>query len=190
MVSNQFDNVVVFLADEKPEMRRLLLDAFRSNDLRGVREFSDSKALEIAASASVPPDLIVIDVALPGGDVFAMVKRIRAGDLGVNPFVPVILMTWNADGVAIKNAVDCGVDYILAAPFSPADVFKRIKILINERKPFVVTSEYIGPDRRRDPGRGDTEIPQIDVPNTLRAKARGEHVDLVDLGAAVSEARE
>jgi hypothetical protein len=32
--------------------------------------------------------------------------------------------------------------------------------LINERKPFVVSSEYIGPDRRRDPSRGDTDIPQ------------------------------
>ena len=51
----------------------------------------------------------------------------------------------------------------------------------------MVTSEYIGPDRRRDPGRGDTDIPQIEVPNTLRAKAKGEHVDLTDLGAAVSE---
>jgi len=92
MASNKFDNVVVFLGDEKPEMRRLFLDAFRSNDLRSVREFSDSKTLEIAASAGVPPDLIVTDMALPGGDVFAMVKRIRAGDLGVNPFVPIIFI--------------------------------------------------------------------------------------------------
>ena len=175
------------MGDEKSEMRRLLLDAFRSNELRGVREFSNFKALEIAASAGVPPDLIVTDTAISGGNVFAMVERIRTGDLGANPFVPVILMTWNADGVAIKKAVNCGVDFILAAPFSPADVFKRIKILINERKPFVVTSEYIGPDRRRDPGRGDTDILQIEVPNTLRAKAKGEHVDLTDLGAAVSE---
>jgi len=160
MASNQFVNVVVLLGDEKSEMRRLLLDAFRSNELRGVREFSNFKALEIAASAGVPPDLIVTDAALPDGDLFALVERIRTGDLGANPFVPVILMTWNADGVAIKNAVDCGVDFILAAPFSLADVFKRIKILINERKPFVVSSEYIGPDRRRDPSRGDTDIPQ------------------------------
>ncbi|MGB0551073.1 MAG: hypothetical protein ACPGQV_00625 [Alphaproteobacteria bacterium] len=115
-----------------------------------------------------------------------MVERIRNGDLGANPFVSVTFMIWNADGVAIKRAVDCGVDF-LAAPFSPADVFKRIKILINERKPFVVKSEYIGRHRRRDPGRSDTDIPQIEAANTLRAKAKSDHVDVTDLGAAVSE---
>ena len=97
-------------------------------------------------------------------------------------------MTWNADGEVIKKAVDCGADYILAAPFAPADVFKRVRILINDRKPFIVTSDYIGPDRRRDLGRGDSSIPLIDVPNTLRTKANGEVVDLTELSAAVNDA--
>lgn len=188
MPSDQLDNVVVLLADDKVEIRRLMHDAFRNNGMRGVREFPNLSALEVAASASIPPDLIVTDASLPGGDIFAMIEAIRAGDIGVNPFVPIIFMTWNADGDMIKNAVNSGADYILAAPFSPADVFKRIKILINERKPFVVTSDYIGPDRRRDPTRGDNEIPVIDVPNTLRLKARGENVDLSQLNSAVSEA--
>ena len=82
MASNQFDNVVVLLGDEKSEMRRLLLDAFRSTELWGVREFSNFKALEIAASAGVPLDLIVTDTAITGGNIFAMVERIRNGDLG------------------------------------------------------------------------------------------------------------
>ena len=40
------------------------------------------------------------------------------------------------------------------------------------RKPFVVTSDYIGPDRRTKSEGTRTENSSIDVPNTLEAKAR------------------
>ena len=65
---------------------------------------------------------------------------------------------------------------------------KGVRILINDRKPFIVTSDYIGPDRRRYLGRGDSSIPLIDVPNTLRTKANGEVVDLTELSTAVNDA--
>ena len=188
MPNKQFDNVVVLLADAKSEMRRLIHDAFRSNGLREVRDCSGFEALQVAMTSGVPPDLIVTDAKLPGGDVFGLVSRLRGGEVGVNPFVPVIFMTWNADAQVIKNAADCGADYILAAPISADDVFKRVRVLINDRKPFVVTSDYIGPDRRRDPNRGDSDIPLIEVPNTLRTKAKGEVVDLGALRSAVDEA--
>ncbi|MED6311801.1 MAG: response regulator [Pseudomonadota bacterium] len=188
MAQENVDNVIMLLADGKAEMRRLMYDGFRSYGMREVRDFSNFQALEVAASAGVPPDLIVTDTTLPGGDIFELIGKIRTGDIGCYPFVPIILLTWNADGEVIKKAVDCGADYILAAPFAPADVFKRVRILINDRKPFIVTSDYIGPDRRRDPGRGDSSIPLIDVPNTLRTKANGEVLDLMELSAAVNDA--
>jgi len=73
-------------------------------------------------------------------------------------------------------------------PLSPAQVFDRIRVLINNRKPFVVTSDYIGPDRRKDAARG-SEIPTIDVPNTLRSKVKGESLDSADIVRAVKEAQ-
>ena len=187
MANENFDKIVVLLADAKAEMRRLVHDAFRNFGLRGVRDYSSVMALQASIASNVQPDLIVTDARFPDGEVFGLVERMRRGDLGNNPFVPVILMTWNADADLIKKAVDCGVDYILAAPISPQDVFKRIQILIADRKPFVVTSDYIGPDRRRDPSRGDSDIPLIDVPNTLRSRALGEIVDLDALDAMVQE---
>lgn len=188
MSSENLGEIVALLADGKAEMRRLMHDAFRSYGLRGVRDFSGFKTFEVAMHSGVPPDLIITDATLPDGDVIGLIERVRTGDIGENPFVPIILMTWNADATLIKRAVDCGVDFILAAPISPKDVFKRIQNLVTERKPFVVTSDYIGPDRRRDPSRGDSEIPLIDVPNTLRSKVRGEPVDYTALKAAVGDA--
>ena len=125
---------------------------------------------------------------MPGGDIFEVVSRMRRGEKGDNPFVPVIMLTWDANADVIRKAAGCGVDDILAAPISPADLFGRIKTLVSKRKPFVVTSDYIGPDRRRDAGRNAGDgIPLIDVPNTLRSKAMGEPVNVSDLKAAVGE---
>lgn len=45
-------------------------------------------------------------------------------------------------------------------------------LLIEARKPFVVTTDYVGPDRRKTSDREDT-IPRVEVPNPLRAKAIG-----------------
>ena len=51
-----------------------------------------------------------------------------------------------------------------------------------------MTSDYIGPDRRRDVSRdGADGIPLIDMPNTLKTKAMGERVNVADLKAAVGE---
>jgi hypothetical protein len=62
-------------------------------------------------------------------------------------------------------------------------------VLAGQRKPFVVTADYIGPDRRKDPDRG-SEIPLIDVPNTLKAKAEGKPIMMNDLDAMIGKARQ
>lgn len=74
-------------------------------------------------------------------------------------------------------------DVLIAAPVSPALILDRIDSLVNNRKPFVVTSEYIGPDRRFLDDR-ESEIELINVPKSLREKALGQfntsrHKDLV-----------
>jgi hypothetical protein len=87
--------------------------------------------------------------------------------------------------------VNSGADDLLAAPISPAKLFTRIDVLVGNRKPFVVTSDYIGPDRRKNPG-GDgdrqSSIPILEVPNTLRAKALGETIDIARLQDAIDGA--
>lgn len=181
-------DIVVVLGDPKSETRRLLRGAMAASGYREVRECADIKAVETHVESAVPPDLLITDTKMPGGDIFEVISRMRRGEKGDNPFVPVIMLTWDANADVIRKAVGCGVDDILAAPISPADLFGRIKTLVSKRKPFVVTSDYIGPDRRRDAGRNAGDgIPLIDVPNTLRSKAMGEPVNVSELKAAVGE---
>ncbi len=50
---------------------------------------------------------------------------------------------------------------------------RRIRNIVDSRKPFVVTLDYIGPDRR-DAGSRASAAPRVEVPNALRAKARND----------------
>ena len=76
----------------------------------------------------------------------------------------------------MRGIIQAGADDIIAKPLSAGQLLQRISMLIKARKPFVVTSNYIGPDRRK-PGeedRGGEQVQQIKVPNVLRAKAMGD----------------
>ena len=188
MAEPNVGDISVVLGDPKSETRRLIRGAMTASGYRDIRECPDMKKLENNLASSVPPDLVITDTKMPGGDIFSVISKLRRGEIGENPFVPVIMLTWNANADIIRKAAGCGVDDILAAPISPSDLFGRIKTLVARRKPFVVTSDYIGPDRRRDAVRGGPDsIPLIDVPNTLRSKAKGEPISAADLKAAVGQ---
>ncbi len=118
------------------------------------------------------PDVLVLDTGLEDGDVCDVIKQIRNYEIGDNPFVPVIVTTWDPDRDLVRRVANCGTDAMLVKPISPGQLFERMEALAFRRRPFVVTSDYTGPDRRSDDDRG-SEIPQIEVPNTLLAKANG-----------------
>ena len=97
----------------------------------------------------------------------------RAGDVGKNPFVVIMATAWKRSDEIIREAIDAGVDDLLIQPLSSDRVIDRIGYQVRARKQFIVTTDYIGPDRRNDVQREqDTKdgFEAMDVPNTLRDK--------------------
>ncbi len=135
------------------------------------------------------PALIMAETTGHEAEVIRLVRGIRAGDVARNPFVCIILTCWVRDGAALKRAIGSGADDIIIRPFSTAFAEERIRTLIKARKPFVVTSDYIGPDRRTDPERGAGSARSILAPNTLKAIAEGEEGALDQAHAWIAEAR-
>ena len=123
------------------------------------------------------PDLLISDIKLTDGDISDFVYKIRHHDVGGNPFLPIIATAWSPTSDDVRDVVKSGADDIVAKPLSAGQLLQRIMMLIKSRKPFVVTSAYIGPDRRKageDHDRGGQHIEQVQVPNVLRAKAMGD----------------
>lgn len=134
-------------------------------------------------------DLLQIDRELPGGDSIALTRRIRFGEVGKNPFLPIILTTWRLDIEAINAALEAGADDIVGHPISAAIISRRTRRLATARKLFVAGNSYIGPERPVMPT-DMVEAQRFEPPNTLKALASGDAVDLAAHLQAVESARQ
>lgn len=168
--------IEIYLGEEQLEIRRMLRSALRALQLDVLIDFETCEPLRDAVDEGLP-DLIIVDSDLVGGDACGLIRDIRHNNLGKNPFVPVIVTTWRNTKERIKELIDIGADGLLIKPISNNAIQGHVSNIVNERKPFVVTSSYIGPDRRKDPAH-TSNVPLIEAPNTLKAKVNGEPIDL------------
>jgi len=171
--------VSIGLVDSNVSVATTLCGALRVLGYGKVKLLRDVEALE-GALYGPGFDLIVGDADIQGGGLLDVVRRLRNGDIGRNPFTAVIVTTWNRDWPTVRRAIDAGVDDILVNPISPGGLCERIQSIVEQRKPFIVTADYTGPERRRDPNRVST-IPAFYPPNSLAEKERGRFVDEADL---------
>lgn len=118
-------------------------------------------------------DAVVMNAELEGHDTFFLLREIRLGRLGPDPFIVSMLLLAAPDSARLAKAVDSGTDDLLLIPFSPDQLSSRLNAFRARRKPFVVTHDYLGPDRRKGPRPGESSAPTINAPNPLAARAVG-----------------
>jgi CheY-like chemotaxis protein len=114
------------------------------------------------------PHLLLMETGEVEDDVFEVVRRVRYGEMTENPFLSILLMGWKREADYIRQCISSGADDLILRPFSTKFIEDRIKSVAKARKPFIVTSDYTGPDRRQDKNRKSTIIP-IKAPNILQA---------------------
>ncbi|MFP4518771.1 MAG: response regulator receiver protein [Oceanicaulis sp.] len=134
------------------------------------------------------PHLLVAETADHEAELFRLVRSIRSGDLSNNPFAAILLTSWKRDTSVVRQAISCGADDVIIRPFSTSFADERIRVLVKARKPFIVTSDYIGPDRRRDPAR-EGGAPPIVAPNLLKAVVEDDEAALSKARAWIDEAQ-
>jgi DNA-binding response OmpR family regulator len=85
-----------------------------------------------------PPELVVLDVMLPGTDGLALCKWIRArGDL------PVILLTARGEEADRIVGLELGADDYVTKPFSPRELAVRVQTVLRRAGPFAATAERL-----------------------------------------------
>lgn len=170
-----YGNVRLGIADPGTQMLSALKNCSQGLGFRDVKASQDLKYIEESLALN-SLDLIICDAELEedGNDALSLVKRVRRGELGNNPFIKFIFVLSSSNKDLVRKLIDCGVDDMLVKPVSPAILSKRINYMTNCRKPFVVTYDYIGPDRRADSRSEADDITKIEVPNALQLKTKAD----------------
>ena len=122
-------------------------------------------------------DILILNHEIEANDSTYLLREVRNGKLGRDPFVLTVMLLSSREEPAVRSAMDCGPDDLLLIPFAPDQLMARLRALVDRRKPFVVTHDYIGPDRRGAPRPGTTSATQFQVPNPAQAKGMGFSAD-------------
>jgi len=116
---------------------------------------------------------VIIDVDHGEADAFRLIRRLRTDPAFPNPFVCVIATTWQPTEALLQKVTNCGADSLLVKPASPKQVMDRVAALVETRRTFVVSVDYVGPDRRKNPREG-AQVATLDPPNSLALKVQGQ----------------
>ncbi len=117
----------VLIVDDSPTVVTVLRKLMQQNDYRTFEAYSAEEALELVQRE--PPDLIFLDIVLPGMDGFSALRALRRDPITKD--VPIIMISGNAQATEQFYVQRIGADDFMKKPFSRAEVFARIERLVD-----------------------------------------------------------
>jgi two-component system, chemotaxis family, chemotaxis protein CheY len=149
MVRIDFNRLRFLVVDDNAHMRRILRTLLHGFGARDVYEAEDGN-VGLEAFAQHSPDIVLTDWVMPGLDGLEMVRAMRQPDTSVNPYVPIIMLSGHSEKKRVIQARDAGVTEFMAKPISAKSLYQRVLNVVANPRPFIKTTTYFGPDRRRN----------------------------------------
>jgi two-component system, OmpR family, response regulator MprA len=117
-------DAAILVVDDDPPIRRMLDRTLAAEGYRIETAGDGGEAL--AAVERSTPDLVVLDVAMPGLDGLAVCRRIRGKGLAT----PVLLLTARDEVGERVAGLDAGADDYLVKPFATEELLARVRALL------------------------------------------------------------
>jgi two-component system, OmpR family, response regulator len=117
----------VLIVDDDAEIRKLLGEYLQRNGLR-VSLATDADQMREALRTN-RPDIVVLDLMLPGESGLTLCRDLRAGSS-----LPVIMLTARTEEVDRVVGLEMGADDYVSKPFSPRELLARIKGILRRAR--------------------------------------------------------
>jgi len=181
---DKLGDIDIYLGEPNEQVRESMRSMMRGEGLRRTRTFGRMDDL-MSAIKEVSPDLLIIaDDMAP--NIFEILRDIRQFRVGRNPFVMITMMVSADNDLNTKKAILVGCDDVMIKPVSPGRMLERVAHFTFNRVPFIATTDYLGPERRRTTDR-PSAIKQLNVVNSLLIKAQGKKFSQAQLAQEVEK---
>lgn len=120
---------LILVVDDLAQNVRLLEAVLSARGFKVTTAASGQEALDVLGKER--PDLVLLDILMPGMDGYDVCRRIRE-DPGT-AFVPVIMITASGDEQKIR-AIECGADDFVSKPFDQAELLARVRSLVRVKR--------------------------------------------------------
>ena len=118
----------ILVIDDNPEIVDILVTCLRKEGYGVLGALTGDDGLRLITTSR--PDLVLLDITLPGMDGIEVLKRIRA----INPTIRVIMVTASTDPLLAREALDLGARAYVDKPFD-FDYLKRVVAMALQPEP-------------------------------------------------------
>jgi adenylate cyclase len=120
---------LILIVDDLPQNVRLLDAVLSPRGFRVATASSGAEALDVLNKEH--PDLVLLDILMPGMDGYEVCRRIREDP--ATAFLPVIMITASGEEEKIR-AIDAGADDFVNKPFDQAELLARVRSLVRVKR--------------------------------------------------------
>jgi DNA-binding response OmpR family regulator len=118
----------VLVVDDEPTIREVVVRYLRRDGFQTLEAADGERARELVETGK--PNLVVLDVMLPGTDGLSLCRWIRS-----RSSLPVILLTARGDEVDRIVGLELGADDYVTKPFSPRELAARVRTVLRRSGP-------------------------------------------------------
>lgn len=118
----------ILIADDEPDVLRVMEKRIQAEGYRVVKAKDGLDAWEKICSEQ--PDVILLDLIMPGLDGFAVLEKLRARP-AVKKWQPVIIVSARGELEDMKKGFSLDADHYIMKPCQMEDVLKAITLMLN-----------------------------------------------------------
>jgi DNA-binding response OmpR family regulator len=122
---NDFFGCILLIVDDEPELRRMVNEILRREGFLKIISAADCKEAR-QLFAREKPDAVILDISLPDGDGFSLMREFRAALA-----VPVLFLSARDEDESRLLGLGLGADDYITKPFLPRELTLRLKAVLN-----------------------------------------------------------
>ncbi len=126
----RLDGLRVLVVDDEADTRDIMAAALEASGARVQLAASARDAFDILARA--PVDVLLSDIAMPGEDGLALIRKVRSSAVPDVASIPAAAVTAFTSPEDREHALAAGFDAHLAKPFEPADLVRTVERLVHQ----------------------------------------------------------